>query len=100
MLGCETHACKFVVALVLAVWFAALVGACRLWRRWVDPLGVQSSRWVEEVVVGKRGVPGTGSGDWGVGEVVRVVVGGVGRVFGTGAAKERVAPIRDAEKLL
>jgi hypothetical protein len=46
--------CRLTCAVVYVLWFALLVSFCRVWKSRVDILGVQASRWVEDVVTGKR----------------------------------------------
>jgi hypothetical protein len=57
ILGCESMWCKLVVALILIFWFMTLLAACKLWKKYVDVLGIQFSRWFEDIVLGKRDLP-------------------------------------------
>lgn len=52
--GCESVRCKFVVGLTLILWFMALLATCKIWQKYIDVLGIQFSRWVEDIVLGKR----------------------------------------------
>ena len=54
--ACESAGCRFVVAVSLVVWLAGLLVSCKFWQRYVDVLGIRVSRWVEDVVLGKREV--------------------------------------------
>ena len=55
-MACPSIICKFVVAVVFCFWLASLLLFCRIWKQYVDVLGVQCSRWAEDVVLGKRGL--------------------------------------------
>jgi len=46
--------CRLTCAVVYVIWFALLVSCCRVWKSRVDILGVQASRWVEDVITGKQ----------------------------------------------
>jgi hypothetical protein len=52
--GCESMGCKFVVGVTLVIWFMALLATCKVWQKYVDVLGIQFSRWVEDIVLGKK----------------------------------------------
>jgi hypothetical protein len=52
--GCEGAGCKFVVGLTLVMWLLTLLATCKIWQKYVDILGIQFSRWVEDIVLGKR----------------------------------------------
>jgi hypothetical protein len=53
---CWAFKCKFVVGVVWTLWLAVLLAFCKLWKEYVDILGVQFSKFAEEVVLGKREV--------------------------------------------
>ena len=53
---CESWTCQFTLAALLLVWFGLLLTSCVIWKNYVDILGIQFSRWGEEVVTGKRKV--------------------------------------------
>jgi len=53
---CESWTCQFTLAALFLVWFTLLSVSCVLWKNYVDVLGIQFSRWGEEVVTGKRKV--------------------------------------------
>src|SRR5579859_2801897 len=40
MLGCESARCKIVVGVTLMVWFMALLASCKLWKKYIDVLGI------------------------------------------------------------
>jgi hypothetical protein len=56
VLQCDLSFCKLAVSVAYLFWLALLLGFCRLWKEHVDVLGVQLSRWAEEIVLGKREV--------------------------------------------
>jgi hypothetical protein len=51
---CDSITCKFVVAVVWCIWLSSLLAFCRIWKEYVDILGVQLSQWAEAVVLGKK----------------------------------------------
>jgi hypothetical protein len=53
---CRAFKCQFTVGVVWILWLGALLAFCKLWKEYVDILGVQFSRYAEEVALGKREV--------------------------------------------
>lgn len=54
---CESQTSQFITALLFLAWFGLLVASCVVWKKYVDVLGIKFSKWVEDVVIGKRKVP-------------------------------------------
>jgi hypothetical protein len=53
-LACNSIICKLVVAVVFCIWMASLLAFAKFWKDYVDILGLHSSRWAEDVVLGKK----------------------------------------------
>lgn len=51
---CDNFVCQFAVSVVFCIWLASLLAFCRIWKDYVDVIGVQVSRWGEDVVLGKK----------------------------------------------
>lgn len=57
ILGCHSVGCKLIVGIILILWFIALLTTCKLWKKYVDVLGPRFSRWLEDIVLGKKELP-------------------------------------------
>ena len=57
ILGCHSIGCKLVVGITVLLWFMALLATCKRWKKHVDVLGIRFSRWMEEIVLGKKELP-------------------------------------------
>lgn len=53
---CNGFGCKLTATLIFIIWFTLLMMACRVWKNKVDIIGVNVSRYMEELVMGKRNV--------------------------------------------
>ena len=54
LLICDTISCRFTAAIIYVVWLGCLLIAARLWKSYVDVLGINFSRWAENVISGKQ----------------------------------------------
>jgi len=55
-LDCSTFMPRLVVGVTYVIWWILLLIACRIWKKYVDVLGVTFSKFAEDVVMGKRKV--------------------------------------------
>jgi len=56
MLTCDSAKSKMAVGVVFCIWLAILLIFCKVWKKYVDVLGVRFSVWAEELVLGKRDI--------------------------------------------
>ena len=53
-LDCSSFFPRIVVCVTYIVWWISLLVTCRIWKKYVDVLGITASRFAEDVVSGKR----------------------------------------------
>ena len=51
---CDSLQCKVMASMIYAVWLVLLLAFCRVWKEYVDVLGIQFSRWAEKVILGEK----------------------------------------------
>lgn len=56
IMECTGFGCKFTATVIFLVWFTVLMMCCRIWKSKVDIIGVHVSKYMEELVTGKRNV--------------------------------------------
>ena len=71
LMTCRSIGCRITAAILFLTWLAGLLAFCRFWKSKVDILGVHFSRWIEDIVMGRKEVEihGTLSGVVGDGMV-------------------------------
>ena len=53
---CTDMGCRLMAAVVYLIWFAILLLCSRVWKSRVDTLGIQCSRWAEDIITGRQHV--------------------------------------------
>ena len=71
LMTCRSFGCRLTATILFFTWLAGLLAFCRIWKSRVDILGVHFSRWMEDIVMGRKQVEihGTLSGVVGDGMV-------------------------------
>jgi hypothetical protein len=93
---CRSFKCQFTVGVIWIIWLIALLAFCKLWKEYVDILGVQFSRYAEEVALGKREV--SISGAMRGAEKLGNGIGGVSELQIFGGLRSSFVGIRGVEK--